>query len=230
MTRRGWRRRLFVGAGVLALLILALVGTANAVVIVRTGDRVADAPADLPHAQVAIVPGSLVRPDGTLGRIVQARVDAAVALHEAGTVDKILLSGDNGTHEYNEPDTMRAAVLAAGVPPEDVFTDYAGFNTWYTMRRARVVFEVESAVVVTQEFHVARAVDLGRAAGLDVHGLAVDDGGRLRVRARELLARVRGLGEATVRPDVTGGPVLPITGDGRTSWAEPARDVVPPGR
>ncbi|MEI5671757.1 MULTISPECIES: SanA/YdcF family protein [unclassified Nocardioides] len=215
------RRRLAVVAGVLVVLAGALVGTANAVVLARTDDLVLTDPADVPHAQVAIVPGSMVRPDGTLGTIVQARVDAAVALHDAGTVDKILLSGDNGTRAYNEPDTMRDAVLAAGVPPEDVFTDYAGFNTWYTMRRARLVFEVDSAVVVTQAFHVARAVDLGRAAGLDVHGLAVDSAGRLRVRAREVLARVRGFGEATIRPDVTGGPTLPITGDGRSSWAEP---------
>lgn len=216
------RRRLAVAALGLGLLGLLLVGTANAVVLARTHDRVTVDPAALPHAQAAIVPGSMVRPDGTLGRIVQARVDAAVALHEAGTVDKILLSGDNGTDAYNEPDTMRDAVLAAGVPPEDVFTDYAGFNTWHTMRRARLVFEVESAIVVTQAFHAARATDLGRAAGLEIHALAVDEGGRLRVRARELLARVRGLGEATLRPEVTGGPALPITGDGRTSWAEPA--------
>lgn len=215
------RRRLAVVAGVLVVLAGALVGTANAVVLARTDELVLTDPDDVPHAQVAIVPGSMVRPDGTLGTIVQARVDAAVALHDAGTVDKILLSGDNGTRAYNEPDTMRDAVLAAGVPPEDVFTDYAGFNTWYTMRRARLVFEVDSAVVVTQAFHVARAVDLGRAAGLDVHGLAVDSAGRLRVRAREVLARVRGFGEATVRPDVTLGPTLPITGDGRSSWAEP---------
>ena len=98
------------------------------------------------------------------------RVDAAVGLYRDGTVDKVLVSGDNGTTDYDEPDAMRDAVLAAGVPPEDVFTDYAGFNTWHTMRRAADVFEVESAVVVTQDFHVARAVDLGRAAGLDVQG------------------------------------------------------------
>lgn len=215
------RRRLLLVAGALLGLGALLVGTANAVVLGRTHDRVTSDPGDLPHTQAAIVPGSLVRPDGTLGAVVQQRVDAAVALYDAGTVDKILLSGDNGTHAYNEPDTMRAAVLAAGVPPEDVFTDYAGFNTWHTMRRARTVFEVETAVVVTQDFHTSRAVDLGRAAGLDVHGLAVGGSGSLRVSARELLARVRGLGEATLRPDVTGGPALPITGDGRSSWAEP---------
>jgi SanA protein len=212
-----WIRRARTTAVVAVLLGAGTVATANAVVITRTGDRVETDPADLTHAQVAIVPGSLVRPDGTLGRVVAERVDAAVALYDAGIVDKLLLSGDNGTEQYDEPDTMRDAVLAAGVDPEDVFTDYAGFNTWHTMRRARDVFEVTSAVVVTQDFHVARAVDLGRAAGLDVQGFVAGDAGS---GLREVLARVRGFGEATLQPDVTGGPAIPIAGDGRASWAE----------
>lgn len=220
---RTWRRRTAVAGGALAVLVLALVGTANAVVLGRTHDRVTADPADLPRVQAAIVPGSMVRPDGTLGAVVQERVDAAVALYQAGAVAKLLMSGDHGTLEYNEPDAMRDAALAAGVPPEDVFTDYAGFNTWHTMRRARMVFEVTTAVVVTQGFHTARAVDLGRAAGLDAHALAVGTAGSRRVSARELLARVRGLGEATIRPGVTLGPSLPITGDGRNSWADPTR-------
>jgi SanA protein len=158
-----------------------------------------------------------VYPDGSLGRPVEERVRAAVALHDAGVVEKILVSGDNGTSEYNEPDAMRDAVLAAGVPPADVFTDYAGFSTWHTMRRAHDVFGVRTAVVVTQGVYAARTVDLGRAAGLDVQGYVVSEGGR---RSREWLARVRGLGEATFRPRVTPGPAIPITGDGRSSWAD----------
>lgn len=198
-----------------ALPVLA-VATANLLVVLRTDQLVVRETDAVRPAQVAIVPGSLVRPDGSLGDVVQERLDAAVALHAAGTVEKILVSGDNGDPSYNEPDAMRDAALEAGVPAEDVFTDYAGFNTWHTMRRARDVFEVESAVVVTQGFHTARAADLGRAAGLDVQVLATDDGSHT---AREILARVRGLWEATVAPAVTPGEPLPITGDGRTSWS-----------
>jgi len=216
------RRRVLIAAGTVALSGTLVVATANAVVLKRTDDRIVDDPTELPHAQVAIVPGSWVLPDGRLGAVVQQRVDAAVALYRAGTVDKVLVSGDNRTHSYNEPDAMRDAVLAGGVPPEDVFTDYAGRSTWHTMRRARAVFQVETAVVVTQNFHVARAVDLGRAAGMDVRGLAVGDANRLRVSAREVAARVRGLGEATFRPEVMLGAEIPVSGDGRASWAEPA--------
>ncbi|MDF9715680.1 YdcF family protein [Nocardioides sp. ChNu-153] len=112
---------------------------------------------------------------------------------------------------------MRDAVLAAGVPAEDVFVDYAGFSTWHTMRRAHDVFGVESAVVVTQDTYAVRAVDLGTAAGIEVQGYVAGDAGR---HVRETLARVRGLGEATWRPSVTGGPAIPIDGDGRASWSE----------
>jgi SanA protein len=199
----------------------AVVGTvllvvANVVVVTRTDAVVTDRAADLRPAQVAIVPGSLVLDDGSLGNVVEERVAAAVALHRAGTVDKILMSGDNGTLDYDEPGAMRDAALAAGVPPEDVFTDYAGFSTWQTMGRAVGVFGVRTAVVVTQDPYAARAVDLARAAGLDAQALVAGDVG---VSARELLARVRGLAEATFRPAVTGGEPIPIEGDGRASWA-----------
>ncbi|MEO9323255.1 ElyC/SanA/YdcF family protein [Nocardioides sp. C4-1] len=215
-----WVRRLRIAAVAGILLVAGLVGTANAVVVLRTGDHVVGDLADLDDvkpAQVAIVPGSRVRPDGTLGDVVRERVEGAVTLYDAGVVDKILLSGDNGTEFYDEPDAMREATLAAGVAPEDVFVDYAGFSTWHTMRRAHDVFEVRSAVVVTQGWYAARSVDLARAAGIDAQALVASDRGS---GVREVVARVRGLGEATLKPRVTGGETIPITGDGRASWDE----------
>lgn len=210
-------RAAVVAVGVLCALGVVVVATANAVVLLRTDDDLTTRSGDLAPAQVVIVPGSHVRADGTLGSVVAERVDAAVALHRAGTVEKVLLSGDHGTPGYNETDAMREAVLAAGVPPSDVFTDYAGFSTWATMSRAREVFGVETAVVVTQGAYAARAVDLAAATGIEAQGYVVREGGR---RGREVLARVSGLVEAVVRPEVTGGPTHPITGDGRSSWAE----------
>ncbi|NYJ03261.1 SanA protein [Nocardioides thalensis] len=219
---RRWRKAVVRACLAGVILVVAVVVIANVVVVARTSDRVTTDADGLEDAQVAIVPGSHVRADGSLGEVVAERVEAATALYEAGTVDKVLVSGDNGTTTYNEPDAMRDAVLAAGVPPEDVFTDYAGFSTWHTMRRAREIFAVETAVVVTQGTYAARAVDLGVSAGIDIQGYAIGDDGRW---VRELLARVRGLGEAIWRPGVTGGPEIPITGDGRASWATPRGSV-----
>ncbi|MEU6700772.1 ElyC/SanA/YdcF family protein [Pseudonocardia sp. NPDC046786] len=210
------RAPLAVGAAV--LLGALAVAAANLVVLGRTADDVLRDPAQLRPAQVVIVPGSLVEDDGTLGTIVGERVGAAVELYRSGTVDALLMSGDNSRISYDEPGAMRDAALALGVPPEDVFTDYAGFSTWQTMRRAHEIFEVGTAVVVTQELYAPRAVDLAHAAGLDAQGLVVGDGGRA---GREVAARVRGVVETVVRPAVTGGPPIPIDGDGRSSWAPP---------
>lgn len=201
-----------VGAGGVLAVVLA-----NVVVVQRADQHVTGDLEALAPAQVAIVPGSLVRGDGTLGDVVAERVDAAVALYDAGVVDALLVSGDNGTPDYNEPDAMRDAALAAGVPAEDVFTDYAGFSTWATMRRATEIFGVDSAVVVTQDAYAARSVDLARAAGIEAQAL---EAGTAAGGPREVLARVRGLGQATWRPEVTGGETIPITGDGRRSWAD----------
>jgi SanA protein len=123
-------------------VLLAFVGTtilagANAVVLVRSHGRIHSAVDDVDRAEVAIVPGALVRPDGTMSAMLRDRVAGAVALYRAGTVTRILVSGDHHRLGYDETDTMRDAVLAAGVPAEAVFTDYAGFDTWSTMRRAR---------------------------------------------------------------------------------------------
>lgn len=202
--------------GACVVLGVVVVVAANVVVVRRTDEMVASGIPAVRPAEVAIVPGSLVRSDGTLGAVVRQRVETGVALYRGGRVGKLLMSGDNGRPDYNEPDAMRDAALAAGVAPQDVFTDYAGFDTWHTMRRARDVFGVRSAVVVTQAPAAARAVDLARAAGLDAQGLVAGEGGRA---GREVLARVRGVGQATFRPDVVGGPAIPITGDGRASWA-----------
>ena len=221
-------RLLRVGVLLVLLGVLTLAG-ANAVVLARSHGRIHSEVADVDRAEVAIVPGALVRSDGAMSAMLRDRVAGAVALYRAGTVGRILVSGDHHRLGYDETDTMRDAVLAAGVPAEAVFTDYAGFDTWSTMRRAHEVFGVHSAVVVTQGFHAARAVDLGRAAGIDTEALTVGGTYGLKGRessVREVLARVKGLREAIFRPRVMLGPELPITGSGPTSWG-PVDPVAP---
>jgi SanA protein len=214
---RRWLRRVLRLCVVGSVLGAGVVAAANVVVVARTQDRVTSEADELERAQVVIVPGSHVRDDGSLGPVVSERVEAAATLHRAGAAEKVLVSGDNGTAGYDETDAMREAMLMAGVPAEDVFADYAGFSTWHTMSRAHDVFGVDTAIVVTQSAYVARSVDLGEAAGIDTQGYVVREGGR---RGREVLARVSGLVQATLRPTVVGGPEVPIAGDGRASWAD----------
>lgn len=230
---RRWPRLSLVvigGAGVLVLLIAA----ANAYVLLEGGDSTSKI-ADVPRTEVAIVPGALVQPDGKMSTMLGDRVEQAARLWRAGKVDKILVSGDHGSWRYDEPDTMRKALVADGVPPRDVFEDHAGFDTWATMERARSIFGVRHAVVVTQGFHMPRALFLADEAGIDATGLTSDlhpygyQGTKSDVR--EVLSRVKAVADVTLDTSAMAGPKIPIaTTDGRESWGPaPPRGVPPAG-
>ena len=149
--------------------------------------------------------GAQVYRDGRPSIMLADRINAAAELYKAGRVDKLLLSGDHTRVDYDEVGTMRRLLLAQGIPAEDIFTDHAGFDTWDSAQRARRVFDVSSAVVVTQRFHMARALYDARRAGLKVTGFAADrrDYGRVmrRLRSREAAARVKTLGDVVTGAD-----------------------------
>ncbi len=177
---------------------------------------------EVPHAQAALVLGAQVMPNGAPSSMLSDRIDAAAELYEAGKVDKLLLSGDHGRANYDEVGTMKRILLARGIPAQDIFTDHAGFDTWDSAQRAKRVFDVRSAIVVTQKFHMARALYDARHAGLEATGYAADrrDYGRVlrRLQVREAAARVKTLADAITGADPHFlGPELPITGDGRTT-------------
>jgi len=209
------------GAAALGAGALVVAGS-NAVVLLSGGSGDYARPADAPRAQVALVLGAAVRPDGTLTPMLRDRVRVAAELYREGKVSKVLASGDHGTVQYDEVNPMKRALIAQGVPERDVFTDHAGFDTWDSVVRARKVFGVSSALVVTQGFHLPRAVWLARRAGLDAHGVSASLHGYgtqgRRSGVREVLARVKAVEEAVTssRPRYLGPPV-PITGDGRAS-------------
>jgi vancomycin permeability regulator SanA len=165
-----------------------------------------------------LVLGAAVRGD-TPSKMLQDRLDVAIALYEAGVAGKLLLSGDNGQVYYNEVVVMQNYVLDAGVPAEDVFLDYAGFSTYESMYRARDVFLVENAVVVTQKYHLYRALQIGRALGLDVVGVASDQetySGQDYRDLREIAARIKDVFQSILQTKPTYlGPEIPIDGDGR---------------
>jgi SanA protein len=213
-------------------LVVAIVGLANAYVLLSVGGNAAGNVADVPHEQVAIVPGAGVNPDGTMSTMLADRVHRAAALWHAGKVDRILVSGDHHAWSYDEPDTMRKALVRDGIPGRAIFEDHAGFDTWATMVRARSIFGVKSAVIVTQGFHMPRALYLAKAAGLDAIGLTSDlhpygiQGAKSDVR--EVLSRVKAVADAALDTPAVGGPPLPIGGDGRSSWGPAPPPGTPP--
>jgi len=218
-------------AGTLGLV--AIVVVANAYILLGTSGEATGDIADVPHAQVAIVPGALVQADGNMSAMLADRVRQADALWRAGKVDRILVSGDHRTWGYDEPDTMRKALVAAGVPRRVIFEDHAGFDTWATMVRAHGIFGVRSAVVVTQGFHMPRALYLAHAAGIDATGLTADlhrwgyQGRKSEVR--EVLSRVKAIADTALDAPAMGGRRIPISGDdGRVSWGPPPPPGTPP--
>ena len=229
----GWLpRALLVGLASLIGLVLAFVVAANVWILAGASGQATDNVADVPHAQAAIVPGALVHEDGKMSAMLQARVDRAAELWEAGKVDRILVSGDHHTWAYDEPTTMRKELVAQGVPPRVIFQDHAGFDTHATVVRAQEIFGVESAVIVTQGFHMSRALFEADAAGLDATGLTADtqpwgaQGQKSSIR--EVFARVKAVAGAATGTSVMGGPEIPITGDGRASWGPMAPPGTPP--
>ena len=125
----------------------------------------------VPPAPVALVLGARVYPSGTPSPFLAARLDLAHRLYQAGKVRVVLVSGDNMAVEYNEPDAMRGYLIDAGMPPEAVVADYAGFDTYDSCARAKRIFGVEQLVVVTQAYHLPRAVATCRALGVDATGV-----------------------------------------------------------
>jgi SanA protein len=222
ITGRRWARRLIVACLSLVAAVALLIGAANAYVLLGESGRSSSDVNRVPHAEVALVLGAFVERDGHMSQMLADRVQRAVQLWRAGKVGRILVSGDHHTWSYDEPDTMRKALQAAGVPGRAIFTDHDGLDTWDSMVRARKVFGVHSAIVVTQGFHMPRALYLASQAGLDAHGFTADlhgygEQGRIS-GLREVLARVKAVYQGTTEAPVQLGPHIAISGDGRVSW------------
>ena len=155
----------------------------------RSGPYIYSDLSALPKTQTALILGASVSKDGTLSPILQDRASAAVDIYNAHKVKRILVSGDNSTTTYNEVNPVKTYLVFHGVPAEDVFLDYAGFDTYSSMYRARDIFLVGSTTIVSQSFHLPRAVFIARNLTIDAYGYSADDGHYLlRNYIREWLA------------------------------------------
>ena len=169
-------------------------------------------------ADCIMVLGASVNSDGTPSPMLKDRLDTAIDLYRSGAAPKLLLSGDNGQVVYNEVQGMKNYATEAGVPEEDIFLDHAGFSTYESVYRAKYIFKVESLIVVTQTYHLYRALYGCERMGMTALGAASDQdtySGQEMREIREVMARDKDLIKWVFKPEPTFlGEAIPISGNG----------------
>ena len=176
----------------LAVCLVAVL-TLNGIVMIGGGSHMLsiEQAQQLTGVDCILVLGCGVLPGGRPTAMLRDRLSRSVELYQAGVSDRLLMSGDHGTAYYDEVNTMKDFAIDAGVPSSCVFMDHAGFSTYESMYRAKEIFCAQKVVIVTQKYHLYRAVYVARALGLEAYGVAAagdNYGGQLYRDAREILA------------------------------------------
>lgn len=174
--------------------------------------------AELEDVDCILVLGCLVRSNGTPSDMLADRLEQGIGLYELGAAPKLLMSGDHGRKDYNEVETMKQYAVSAGISSSDVFMDHAGFSTYDSIYRAKEIFAADKVIIVSQEYHLYRALYLAEKLGLEAYGVAAegdDYSGQTYRELREILARVKDFMTAIIKPEPTYlGDVIPVNGDG----------------
>lgn len=217
--RKSWKRicKYLIG---FAIAGLAVVFSINAYLCGSSKSRIlsAEEAADLKDVDCILILGAGVRADGSPSPMLLDRLETGISLYKDGASAKLLMSGDHGRKDYNEVQTMKDIAIADDVPSEDVFMDHAGFSTYDSIYRARDVFQAKKVIIVTQEYHLYRALYISHALGLDAYGVPADTrryAGQTMRDLREILARDKDFITSIVKPKPKYlGDVIPISGDG----------------
>lgn len=208
----------FLGAAAVAGINLWVTGSVNDNILSQEQAALLD------DVDCVVVLGCQVRSDGSPSHMLEDRLKRSVALYQTGAAPKLLMSGDHGRQEYDEVDTMKRYAVDAGVPSADVFMDHAGFSTYETMYRAKEIFGAKKILIVTQQYHLYRALYIARELGLEAYGVSADYrrySGQLSRDIREILARVKDFGMSIIRPEPTYlGEAIPIGGNGELTHDE----------
>ncbi len=211
-------------AGII-LMALALVGAATLLIVngyVKSvgKDRIVtvEAAAELSNVDCIIVLGCQVRDDGSLSHMLRDRLLRGLEVYNAGAAPKLLMSGDHGQKEYNEVGAMKQYALEQGVPSEHVFMDHAGFSTYESIYRAKEIFGADKVIIITQEYHLYRALYIAEKLDVEAYGVSADlnsYAGQTQRDIREILARCKDLVKCIFKPEPTFlGETIPVSGNG----------------
>ena len=209
----------------IVFLCLAVVGTATLFIInghvkASTKDRIltVQKAAELEDVDCIIVLGCLVKDNGDPSDMLSDRLRRGIELYKQGAAPKIIMSGDHGRTDYDEVNAMKQVAIDAGIPSSDVFMDHAGFSTYESIYRAKEIFGAEKVIIVTQEYHLYRALYIAEKLGLEAYGVDADYHsyrGQITRDVREILARCKDFASIIFKPEPTYlGEKIPISGNG----------------
>lgn len=204
---------IFAIAAFLAFLLI------NSYVISSTEELIISADEALSiNPDCIIVLGAGVRSDGSPSPMLQDRLITGIKLYEKGVSDRLLMSGDHTQKGYDEVNIMKSYAVEEGIPSEHVFMDHAGISTYDSIYRAKEIFQAEKIVIVTQEYHLYRALHIAEKLGVEAYGVSADVriyvGQNMR-ELREKAARVKDFFKAAIKPSSRiGGEVIPVSGNG----------------
>jgi vancomycin permeability regulator SanA len=212
--------KLFLVLGCIGIFgVIALIGI-NAIVKTSTMELILtqEEASTLEEVDCILILGAGVWEGGRPSPMLEDRLLQGIELYETGISDKLLMSGDHGRKDYDEVNVMKQFAIDAGVPSEDIFMDHAGFSTYESMYRARDIFEADKVLLVTQGYHLYRAIYVAEELGLEVYGIASDPrlyAGQNYREAREVLARVKDFFYVMLKPEPTYlGDAIPVSGNG----------------
>ncbi len=215
-----WIIRIFIiilGSGLFGFGLLFLVNhSVNA--SVRGQILSPDEAANLKDVDCILVLGAGVWNDNRPSAMLEDRLQEGIRLYQRGISNRLLMSGDHGRSEYDEVNVMKQFAMAEGIPSSDIFMDHAGFSTYESMYRARDIFEADKVVIVTQGYHLYRALYIADRLGIEAYGVASDPrvyAGQDYRELREILARVKDFFYCLLQPEPTYlGDSIPVSGNG----------------
>lgn len=205
-------KRVAIGIGILVIAGVVAVAGINIFVLATTAGRIlsVEEAGKKDDIDCIIILGAGVRADGTPSLMLKDRLEKTIELFNSGVSKTIIVSGDHRTNDYDEVNTMKNYLIDAGIPSECIFMDHCGLSTYESMYRAKNIFDVENAIIVTQKYHMYRAIFVAKSFDIDAYGVCAKEvsySGQTKRSIREVLARIKDVGYCITKPEAT------VTGD-----------------